>query len=289
MAGGEACVACGAPVEGTAYLRHRAVAIYRCPSCGSMTALPRPATSDQIAFHDSAQYFDHPYFEDRRISASAERRCELLLERLSKAVDPSTLRGERHLDIGCDTGALALTMARLAGTRPIGIDVAQRAIAKARGAGIEAHCCSIEHAPGDLVDLAVITAVDVLEHVVDPAGFLEQVQRRLRPGGVCYIETPNIASLVFLVGASLAKVTGGRPAWMFERLFPPEHIQYFSHDGLVRAASSAGLQVVSLDTRVLPGEDIAASAAVRLPMALLQLLDRLAGTEILHCMVARRH
>ena len=284
------CVACGGPISGDPYFAHGTIRLFACDECRSLTALPRPSVETQIARHDNADYFEHPYFEQRRTARSIlERRCRTTFEKIGSAVALEALAGERHLDIGCDTGAFLATAARLYGTIPVGIDIAWRSVQEAARQGIELYCSPIESAPETLRDLALITAIDLIEHVVDPGKLLAQVRARLRPGGVCYFETPNIASSVYRVGRTLARVTGGAPSWVFERLFPSEHIQYFSPAGLRALAAQAGLDIVEISTRPLPHTDIAASVPVRIGMATVQTLDRgAAGEQILLCMLARR-
>lgn len=69
--------------------------------------------------------------------------------------------------------------------------------------GVDAYCCSVEQAPEHLSDLSILTAIDLIEHTVDAQGFMAEVKRRLRRGGVAYLETPNAASDQALRRASL--------------------------------------------------------------------------------------
>jgi len=239
------CVACGAQGDFSLIVRYPWIALFRCPACGSATSLPRPNQSEQLARHDSADYFEHPYFQERRVDLDrVGRRARLALDRVGRVIDLSSLRGARYLDVGCDTGAFALEIAKQTGVRPEGIDIARRAVAEAVRNGLPAYCTPLEAAGEDLSDLAIVTATDVIEHLVDPLGFLCDVKRRLRDGGVIYVETPNIGSAVYGAGLLASRITGGRPRPIFERLFPPEHVQYFSRDGLKRAAEMAGLQLM---------------------------------------------
>jgi SAM-dependent methyltransferase len=74
--------------------------------------------------------------------------------------------------------------------------------------------------PGYLFD--TVTCFDVLEHVLDPPGFLRAVQRLLVPGGTVCISVPNQGSLI-------RKLMGRR--WFF--YIPEEHLHYF-HAGNLR-------------------------------------------------------
>src|SRR5262249_40206557 len=158
-------------------------------------------------------------------------------------IDLTALRSERHLDVGCDTGDFLTTMSRVAGTVPVGIDIASRAVDRARASGMEVYHASIEDAPACVTDLALITAIDLIEHVVSPGEFLAETHARLRPGGVLYIETPNAGSAIYRLGAFFNRVMRTRPREVFERLFPAEHIQYFTPQGLARLALANGFEV----------------------------------------------
>ena len=283
------CVACGATLGALVHFSHGAVSLHRCSQCASWTNLPRPTASGQIGLHDTAQYFDHPYFELRRNAARLiDRRCREVVRRLADAAALDDLRGLRLLDVGCDTGAFLESSARQFGVVPVGIDVAARAVARACDKGITAFRTDIEHAPAELGEFQIITALDVIEHVVDPLALLEAVHKRLAPNGIAYLETPNISSAVYGMGRALRSLADGRLAGMLERLFPPQHIQYFTRQGLTTLAQRSGLDVVQILQRVLPNSDIASSLLVRFGVASIQLVDRLSGEMILICAVLRR-
>jgi SAM-dependent methyltransferase len=289
QAGLAACAVCGAALEGPIAVRSRTFTLRTCPSCGSWTALPRPGDAEQAAIHDNADYFDHPYFKLRRsVTPSQIRRCRNVFSYIAAALDPASLRGQRLLDIGCDTGNFLMAAQQEFGIVPVGIDVAARAVRVARQQGVEAHRAAIEDAPAELTGFLTATAIDLIEHVPDPAAFLRQVRDRIRPGGALYLETPNIRSLVYRFGRALFGRTGHRLAGLKERLFPPQHIQYFTPESLGRLAQRTGYEVVRLNCRVLPSSDIAASLGARLAIGALQACDRLLGSEILVCAVLRR-
>ena len=259
-----------------------------CHSCGTWVYFPRPAAAQQAAIHDTADYFEHPYFELRRRAGDAQiRRCKQIMLRLTEAVGVS-LRGERVLDVGCDTGLFLSIAAREFGIRPVGVDVGARAVAVAAEQGIEAYHTPIETAPEHLRDLRAMTAIDLVEHVSDPAAFLRELRKRLAPGGVIYLETPNIRSAVYKIGRILSKFMGGRPAALYERLFPPQHIQYFTRESFQALATSCELEVTQIGTRMLPSADTAASAPVRAAMAGMQGIDALTGERILLWATLRR-
>lgn len=284
----QVCAVCGQPLRETSRIRLQRAYLLQC-TCKSWTYFPRPNPLAQAAIHDSADYFDHPYFQQRRSAHERiDRRCRMIFQQIESGMELSALSGERVLDVGCDTGALLASAARQYGIQPLGVDVSARAVNAANQQGILAYHTDLEHAPESLKDLAVITAIDVIEHVVDPHSLLQAIYARLRPGGVAYLETPNIESSVYQVGRSLCNLTGGYPTSLCERLFPAQHIQYFTARSFHMAIAACGFEVVQLQKRILPPRDIAASVIVQIGLAPLQFFDRLTGNEILLCALLRK-
>ena len=70
------------------------------------------------------------------------------------------------------------------------------------------------------------------------------MRSRLGPGGVLYVETPNIRSAVYTLGRVLSHVNQSSASGMIQRLFPPQHVQYFTTHSLSRLAKDSGLEVV---------------------------------------------
>jgi SAM-dependent methyltransferase len=286
----EVCVVCGFDGTLVPYVRLSGALLGSCGRCGSMLYLPRPDPASQLNYHDSSDYFEHPYLQLRRnrdAQIRLDRRCASVFARLSSATGRTSFAGATHLDIGCDTGAFLRSAERQFGTTPRGIDVAKRAVAEAVSAGTEAYACTLEDAPPHVTGADIITAIDVIEHVTDPRGFLGAVAKRLAPTGACYLETPNIRSCVYGLGRLVCNWTGYAPA-LIARLFPPEHIQYFSTRGLAGLARASGLDIAAMGTRILPAAEIAVSPPVRATLVTLQSIDRLLGREILLWVVLRR-
>jgi 2-polyprenyl-6-hydroxyphenyl methylase/3-demethylubiquinone-9 3-methyltransferase len=276
------CVACASFALDTSFLSIAGSVLARCKACGSLTAVPRPKPDRQRELHDSKEYFHGAYLELRRQRKDAAlMRARRALQFMSSAGALQSLTGLRHLDVGCDSGVFCRAMAGVAGTIPFGIDVSRRAVALAKADAIEAYAGTLEDAPSSFSGFTFITAIDLIEHVADPQSFLISAANRLAPNGLIYLETPNALSVVYGAGKLLTRLTGGKPQWVCERIFPPEHIQYFTAKGLELLAQRSGLAIVGLGSRVLPGPDIAASTAVQVAMSALQIVDRLTGRRIL--------
>jgi hypothetical protein len=119
--------------------RQGASCLRTCRSSGSWTYLPRLSASDRATIHDSAEYFDHPYFKLRRgVTTAQPRRCRDLFARISTHLDVASPRGERLPDIGCDTGAFLNAAREQFGIIPVGVDVSERAVQAACAQRVEA-------------------------------------------------------------------------------------------------------------------------------------------------------
>jgi 2-polyprenyl-3-methyl-5-hydroxy-6-metoxy-1,4-benzoquinol methylase len=244
----------------------------------------------QAGLHNAEAYFEHPYFRHRRRSTgSLRRRCREIFKRLAAGANLRTLEGERLLDVGCDTGAFLAAAAEMFGVLPIGVDVSEAAVDEAKRKGIEAYHASLETAPAHLSNLAAVTAIDMIEHVSSPRAFLQEVYGRLRPSGVVYLETPNVASSVYRVGRVLCRMSHGHPRALFQRLFPVQHAQYFTKGSLRVLAQQCGFEVVKLDARCLPLSDIGTSLIIKVGVAGLQIVDRMTPSDcLLICALLRR-
>jgi 2-polyprenyl-3-methyl-5-hydroxy-6-metoxy-1,4-benzoquinol methylase len=275
------CVACERSLDPRDWLHLSTVTLRRCSGCGSLTAVPRPTPEAQASLHDAAEYFSHPYFERRRTDEErTAARCLQVFDRLSLVLPATRLKGRRHLDVGCDTGAFLIASARLFGVIPVGLDVAAQAVDLARRQGLAAHHASLETAPATLGAFAIITAIDVIEHVADPRDFLTRVGNHLEADGACYIETPNAGSVIYALGR-LAAMGGWRESSPILRLFPSEHIQYLSLPGLQRLAERSNLRIAAAGTRRLPYRDLGVPRALGAALSGLQVIDTLARTQIL--------
>jgi SAM-dependent methyltransferase len=284
----DACPVCGNPLTGRAAVCLSYARIETCAGCGTGVLLPRPSADDLITLHSTEDYFDHPYFQVRReLTPDLASRYERRLMEIERLAGPLT--GKRLLDIGCDTGLFLQYAQEQRATHGVGIDVAERAVAAGRAAGLDLRQGTLEQVAFDDASFDVLCAYDLIEHVSDPRLFIREVRRVLKPGGIAVFETPNYGGLVYRLGRALAQF---RPldatlrAYQ-ERLWPPFHVQYFTTGSLDRMLKGGGLQPLEIRGRELAAGELAVSSAALRTMILgLFGLARVFGSHTLILAVA---
>jgi SAM-dependent methyltransferase len=127
---------------------------------------------------------------DYVLAGEAQRR--LAAQVTIHPVNPAAL----YMDIGCHAGYNTARLAERIGTRRIlGVDYNERMLAGARERGLAAVRCDVNRPlPFCTGSVDVITALDVIEHLVETNLFVRELYRVLRPGGYLLLDTPNLAS-----------------------------------------------------------------------------------------------
>jgi 2-polyprenyl-6-hydroxyphenyl methylase/3-demethylubiquinone-9 3-methyltransferase len=117
------------------------------------------------------------------------------------------LSGKSALDVGCGGGILAEAMARR-GARVRGIDLSDKALKVAQLHSLESRV-AVDYEAVSAEDLAsrspssydVVTCMELLEHVPDPASTVRACAQLARPGGRVFFSTinRNLKSYLFAV------------------------------------------------------------------------------------------
>jgi 2-polyprenyl-3-methyl-5-hydroxy-6-metoxy-1,4-benzoquinol methylase len=136
--------------------------------------------------------------------------------------------GGRLLDVGCGNGGF-LMLARQAGWQVEGLDFDASAVQGARSRGLEVHHGGIEMMGERSACYDVITLCHVIEHVHDPVATLCRLYALLKPGGVLWLDTPNLSSLGALRFG---------PHW--RGLETPRHLVLFNSTSMKKALTKAG-------------------------------------------------
>jgi 2-polyprenyl-6-hydroxyphenyl methylase/3-demethylubiquinone-9 3-methyltransferase len=157
------------------------------------------------------------------------------------------LAGRRVLDVGCGGGLLAEGMARR-GAEVTGIDLASGALGIARlhalesGLHVDYRLASAEQVADELPGcFDVVTCLEMLEHVPDPAATVAALARLVRPGGHVVCSTLDRGPKSFLLGIVAAEY--------LLRLVPAgthEYARFIRPSELARFGREAGLELTDL-------------------------------------------
>jgi SAM-dependent methyltransferase len=163
-------------------------------------------------------------------------------------------RSGRLLDMGCGLGFFLHAMAAYPGWERYGCEISPAAARYARERlGQNVVCTRLEDADLPAGSFDVITLWDVLEHVLRPDPLLARCHALLRPGGVCFVRSPNVA--VHLPRARLGSWLGmTRPGPGY--LQPRDHMHHYSGGSLRRLLERngfSGVEVLHLAPIQAPG------------------------------------
>jgi 2-polyprenyl-6-hydroxyphenyl methylase/3-demethylubiquinone-9 3-methyltransferase len=167
---------------------------------------------------------------------------------LAPAGHASTGRAQKQvLDVGCGGGILSESMAR-AGAQVLGIDLAQPVLDVAELHALEGRV-EVKYRAVAAEDLAVerpaafdlVTCMEMLEHVPDPAVTLAALANLVKPGGDVIVSTLNRNPRAFAVA-----IVG---AEYIARILPRgthQYLKFIRPSELARWGRDAGLELMDL-------------------------------------------
>jgi 2-polyprenyl-6-hydroxyphenyl methylase/3-demethylubiquinone-9 3-methyltransferase len=155
------------------------------------------------------------------------------------------LAGKRALDVGCGAGLLAEPLARL-GANVTAVDASPELIAAAslhaRGQGLE---IDYRASPVEEVDgqFDLVTSMEVIEHVADPAVFIAALAARLAPGGLLILSTPNKTAWSRLLMVGAAEAVGAIPKGThdFDKFIAPDRMKTLLADSGLKCIDVEGI------------------------------------------------
>ena len=167
------------------------------------------------------------------------------------------LAGQRIVDIGCGGGILAESMA-LRGAQVLGIDMSEAPLAVAQlhqlesGAELEYRRTTAEDlAESEPSSFDVVTCMEMLEHVPDPASTIRACAQLIKPGGHLFFSTINRnpkAYLFAIIGAEYVLRMLPKGTHDYRKFIRPSEL-----DGWTRAAGLAIRHLTGLHYNPLTG------------------------------------
>jgi SAM-dependent methyltransferase len=226
------CLLCGSPgslrwsdCRDLEYFVPAQFPVHRCTGCGLVFLHPLPTRAELPEFYPAAyQNFDPPRNPIARFLVGRYHAAHLAtaLRHLG--------RGGSFFEVGCADGAL-LERVRAKGHVVGGVEISRDACERATRKGLDVFHGTLDELPaGRRWDVVFLS--HVIEHVLDPVATMARVRELLAPGGVAYVETPN-------VGALDARLFG--EDWGL--VHHPRHLYLFTRATLRRLLEGAGLVV----------------------------------------------
>jgi len=186
--------------------------------------------------------------------------------RVQFIAERTALAGSRVLDVGCGGGLLAEALAR-AGARVTAIDLAPAMIEVARLHAAES-ALAVDYRLSSAEDVAaaepagfdVVTCMEMLEHVPEPAAMTATLAHLLRPGGALFVSTINRnlkSFLLAIVGAEYVLNLIPRGTHEYERLIRPAELARWGRAAGLELRTLAGIELNPFTGRVALTRDVA--------------------------------
>jgi 2-polyprenyl-6-hydroxyphenyl methylase/3-demethylubiquinone-9 3-methyltransferase len=176
------------------------------------------------------------------------------------------LTGLRALDVGCGGGILADSMARRGTAEVLGIDLSTKALKIAQLHALEAQTPNIDYREISVEGLAaeapasfdVVTCMEMLEHVPDPASVVQACADLVKPGGWVFFSTLNRNAKSFMlaiVGAEYVLNMLPRGTHEYVKMIRPSELAGFCRQADLDVRRTSGLEYNPLSTRYSLSKD----------------------------------
>jgi 2-polyprenyl-6-hydroxyphenyl methylase / 3-demethylubiquinone-9 3-methyltransferase len=162
------------------------------------------------------------------------------------------LHGKQVLDVGCGGGILADAMARK-GAQVLGVDLSTKALKVAQLHALEAQTPNIQYREVSAEALAaeqpatydVVTCMEMLEHVPDPASVVRACSQLVKPGGWVFFSTLNRNPKSFLfaiVGAEYVLNLLPKGTHEYAKFIKPSELASYARSAGLDLQASKGME-----------------------------------------------
>ena len=171
----------------------------------------------------------------------------------------ASVNGQRVVDVGCGGGILADSMARC-GADVLGIDLSTKALRVAQLHALEAQTPTLKYREVSAEEIAneqpgsfdVVTCMEMLEHVPDPASVVRACAALVKPGGWVFFSTIHRSAKAFLlavVGAEYVLNMLPRGTHAYEKMIRPSELAAHCRSAGLTLQHTRGLEFNPLTQR----------------------------------------
>jgi 2-polyprenyl-6-hydroxyphenyl methylase/3-demethylubiquinone-9 3-methyltransferase len=190
----------------------------------------------------------------------------LRLDWIERVLGADGVRARQVLDVGCGGGILAEAMARRGAAHVLGIDLAVKPLKVAQLHALEAGIGNIDYREVAIEALAderpatfdVVTCMEMLEHVPDPASVVRACATLVRPGGQLFFSTINRNPKSFLfaiVGAEHVLKLLPKGTHEYAKFLRPSELARWCREAGLALEHSRGMQYNPLTGRYWLSDD----------------------------------
>lgn len=207
--------------------------VLRCGQCGFVFLEPANAAT---AEYYSGKTYRQSYGPDLKKTVDCRGIFDTYLPFQKKIIDRMRdfiVPDMKVLDVGCSTGHFLYALKDLVKER-VGLELNKDHVEFIRNnLDFKIYSDPIETAAIAEDPFDLITSFQVLEHIDDPLGFLKGIARHLKPGGLLYLELPNINDVM---------LSGYQVSGYADFYYREPHVSYFSEATLGILLELAGFR-----------------------------------------------
>jgi 2-polyprenyl-3-methyl-5-hydroxy-6-metoxy-1,4-benzoquinol methylase len=244
------CPACSSVNARSRFVKHMHN-FDECAQCETVFINPRPPVSVLDEYYRTSK--SYRYWNSVVYPASEQSRLERIIK---PRVDRVLEVAKRHkskcrgiLEIGAGFGSFCAEMnTRAVFTDVVALEPNPDLASSCRRKGVRTICSSIEAANLAGMDIDMVVAFEVIEHLFEPSAFIQEMAQLLSPGGLLVLTCPNVKGFdVSLLNENACSVD-------------PRHLNLFTPQSLAYLLTNTGFRVVESATPGILDAELVKSA-----------------------------